>query len=53
MKKITALNLLVLLCVLSFNFAVFAQDKTKQIVFIKAGRLIDTRNGAVLQNQGI
>ncbi len=54
MKKITALNLLVLLCVLSFNFAVFAQDKTKQIVFIKAGRLIDTRgSGTVLLNQGI
>lgn len=53
MKKIISAFLLVSLFVLSFNFAVFAQEKPKQIVFVKAGRLIDTRSGTVLTNQGI
>ena len=53
MKKIISASLLVSLCLLSFDFAAFAQDKPKRIVFVRAGRLIDTRNGAVLTNQGI
>lgn len=54
MKKPISLYLLVSVCVLSFNCAGFAQDvKSKQFVFIKAGRLIDTKNGKVLTNQGI
>ncbi len=50
-------NILAILSVLIFlsatDRAVFGQEKSKQIVFIKAGRLIDTKQGVVLQNQGI
>lgn len=53
MKKITSSFLLACLFTFSFNFAVLAQEKPKRIVFVKAGRLIDTRNGKVLINQGI
>jgi len=53
MKKIISVCLLISLFVLFTDFAAFAQGKSKQIVFIKAGRLIDTRDGKVLQNQGI
>ncbi|MBA4124085.1 MAG: amidohydrolase family protein [Acidobacteria bacterium] len=53
MKKIISVYLLISLFVLFTDFAAFAQGKLKQIVFIKAGRLIDTRDGKVLQNQGI
>jgi imidazolonepropionase-like amidohydrolase len=54
MKKIISTFLLASLAALSLNFAAFAQEKAKQqVVFIKAGRLIDTRAGRVLQNQGI
>ena len=53
MKKIVSLYLLVVLCLLSFNIAGFAQEKPKELIFIKAGRLIDTKNGKVLENQGI
>ena len=53
MKKIIATYLLGILCLLSVNFTGGAQDKPKQMIFIKAGRLIDTRNGKVLENQGI
>ena len=53
MKKIVSLYLLVVLCLLSFNVAGFAQEKPKELIFIKAGRLIDTKNGKVLENQGI
>ncbi len=54
MKKITIAFLLACLFAVSFNFAVLAQEKPKQqIVFVKAGRLIDTKNGKVLTNQGI
>ncbi|MGI8788676.1 MAG: amidohydrolase family protein [Pyrinomonadaceae bacterium] len=53
MKKIISAYLLFSLCFLSFNFSASAQEKTKPIVFVKAGRLIDTRNGKVLENQGI
>jgi len=49
MKKILSAYLLVSLFVLSFNFAVFAQEKPKRTVFVKAGRLIDTRGGRVLK----
>jgi imidazolonepropionase-like amidohydrolase len=53
MKKIVSLFLLIGLCLLSFNVAGFAQEKPKELIFIKAGRLIDTKNGKVLENQGI
>ena len=54
MKKILTVYLLVSLLILSFDCVVFAQEKPKPpITFIKAGRLIDTRNGKVLENQGI
>ncbi|CAN5282195.1 amidohydrolase family protein [soil metagenome] len=53
MKKIIYFCLLLSLCLSSFNFAVIAQEKIKRITFIKAGRLIDTKNGRVLENQGI
>ena len=50
-------NLLGIMCVLillpAINCVIFGQEKLKPIIFIKAGRLIDTRQGAVLQNQGI
>jgi len=36
-----------------FNISVFAQNKPPMTTFIKAGRLIDTKNGKVLENQGI
>jgi imidazolonepropionase-like amidohydrolase len=36
-----------------FNISVFAQNTPPVISFIKAGRLIDTKNGKVLENQGI
>ena len=53
MKK----NLLTILFALIWLSAVsssgFGQEKAKQIIFIKAGRLIDTKQGTVLQNQGI
>ena len=43
------------ICLMSFiNISVFAQTKTAlPVTFIKAGRLIDTKNGKVLENQGI
>lgn len=53
MKKIISTYLLASLSLLSFNFAAFAQGKPKKIIFIRAGHLIDTRNGRVLENQGI
>lgn len=54
MKKILTVYLLVSLLILSFDCVVFAQEKPKlPMTFIKAGRLIDTRNGKVLENQGI
>lgn len=53
MKKFISTCLLVSLLVLSFNFAAAAQKKTPLLTFIKAGRLIDTKNGRVLENQGI
>lgn len=54
MKKIVFPNLVVsLILLLIATTAVFGQNKAKQIVFIKAGRVIDTRGGTVLQNQGI
>lgn len=53
MKKIISTCLLVSFFALSFNFAVLAQEKPKQIIYIEAGRLIDTKNGKVLTNQGI
>jgi imidazolonepropionase-like amidohydrolase len=36
-----------------FNISLFAQNKPPITTFIKAGRLIDTKNGKVLENQGI
>jgi imidazolonepropionase-like amidohydrolase len=53
MKKIISLYLLIALCLLSFSAASFAQVVPKELIFIKAGRLIDTKNGKVLENQGI
>ena len=53
MRKIISFCLVVSFCALSFNITAFAQGAPKQVVFIKAGRLIDTRNGKVLENQGI
>ena len=54
MKKIIAIYLLLWVLPLSANHAVFAQTKTAlPVMFIKAGRLIDTRSGKVLENQGI
>lgn len=54
MKKIISTYLLVSLLTLSFNFTIFAQYKQRQpIVFVKAGRLIDAKNGKVLTAQGI
>ena len=43
------------ICLLSLiNISVFAQTKTAlPVTFIKTGRLIDTKNGKVLENQGI
>jgi imidazolonepropionase-like amidohydrolase len=53
MKKSITVYLLASMLIISFNFAVLAQVAAKEIVFIKAGRLIDTRNGKILENQGI
>lgn len=53
MKKSITVYLLVSMLIISCNFAIFAQNAAKETVFIKAGRLIDTRNGKVLENQGI
>jgi imidazolonepropionase-like amidohydrolase len=53
MKKFIVVYLLVSLCLLSLNLNTLAQEKPKSVVFIKAGRLIDTKNGKVLENQGI
>ncbi|MBA2621509.1 MAG: hypothetical protein H0U87_09950, partial [Acidobacteria bacterium] len=53
MKKIISATLINFVLLATLNFAAFAQETPKQMVFIKAGRLIDTRNGKVLTNQGI
>lgn len=53
MKKSVTTCLIGCLLVLTFNFAAFAQAAAKQVVFIKAGHLVDTKNGRVLDNQGI
>jgi imidazolonepropionase-like amidohydrolase len=50
MKKLVSA---VLLGFLSLNLTIFAQVSAKKVVLIKAGRLIDTRNAKVLENQGI
>lgn len=53
MKKSVTTCLIGCLLVLMLNFAAFAQAAAKQVVFIKAGHLVDTNNGRVLDNQGI
>ncbi len=53
MKKIIFATLISFILLATANFTASAQEKPIQIVFVKAGRLIDTRNGKVLTNQGI
>ena len=53
MKKISFKGLVLILSMLCLVSCILAQAEAKQIVFIKAGHLIDTRNGKVLDNQGI
>ncbi len=54
MKKLTTFCLLGFWLMFFSACAVFAQEiKAKPLTFIKAGRLIDTKNGKVLENQGI
>lgn len=53
MRKLVPSFLLACLIVLTLSFAAFAQALAKTVVFIKAGHLIDTRNGRILDNQGI
>lgn len=53
MKKSVTTCLIGCLLVLTFNFAASAQTAAKQVVFIKAGHLVDTKNGRVVDNQGI
>lgn len=53
MKKILSAFLISLFSLLFVNISAFAQAKAQPMTLIKAGRLIDTRNGKVLENQGI
>jgi imidazolonepropionase-like amidohydrolase len=53
MKSIVVTILIICLGVLYLTPAISAQVNDKQIVFIKAGHLIDTKNGKVLDAQGI
>lgn len=53
MKKFTTTGLIGCLLALSLNIGMFAQVAAKPVVFIKAGHLIDTKNGRVIDNQGI
>ncbi len=53
MKKIISMALVCLVWLSSLGGFVAAQKKPDAVVFIKAGRLIDTKNGKVLENQGI
>ncbi len=53
MKKFATSTLIGILSLLTLNFGLLAQTAAKQVVFIKAGHLIDTKNGRVIDNQGI
>jgi imidazolonepropionase-like amidohydrolase len=53
MKRVVASNFIVCLLTLCLAPAVSAQAKEKEVVFIKAGHLIDTKNGKVIDDQGI
>src|SRR4030095_10987970 len=53
MKRAVIAKLIVSLLILSIAPAARAQTKEKQVVFIKAGHLIDTKNGKVVNDQGI
>ncbi len=53
MKKLLSTFLIALISHSTFNFKASAQTKKPPLTFIKAGRLIDTKNGRVLENQGI
>jgi len=53
MKRAFLAHLIFGLLIFNLAPAVPAQVKEKQLVFIKAGHLIDTKNGKVLNGQGI
>lgn len=53
MKRFAVTCLIGCVLLLTFNFAFFAQTAPKQVVFIKAGHLVDTKNGRVLDSQAI
>jgi imidazolonepropionase-like amidohydrolase len=53
MKRVVLASLILSLLMFSIAPAALAQDKQKQVVFIKAGHLIDTKNGKALDGQGI
>jgi len=53
MRRFIIALLVVSLCQLPFYGQTDARDKSKPVVFIRAGRLLDVRSGRVLENQGI
>lgn len=53
MRRFLIALLVVSLCQLPFYAQTDARDKSKPVVFIRAGRLLDVRSGRVLENQGI
>lgn len=54
MKKIArAFSAILLLTLLSCNLSVFAQSPAREIILIKAGKLVDVKSGRVLNNQAI
>ncbi len=53
MRRFLIALLVVSLCQLPFYAQTDARDKSKPLVFIRAGRLLDVRSGRVLENQGI
>jgi imidazolonepropionase-like amidohydrolase len=52
-KSVRAFSALLVLGLLSCQLAVLAQSPAKEIILIKAGKLIDVRSGRVLENQAI
>lgn len=53
MRKLLAVVMVFSLCISLFANQTNAQKKDEQVIFIKAGKLIDVRSGRVLENQGI
>jgi imidazolonepropionase-like amidohydrolase len=54
MKKTAhTFSALLILALLSCNLSTFAQSPAKEIILIKAGKLVDVRNGRVLTDQAI